>query len=133
MMLIIFYGACNFPTFSGFLHGKLRTRDCLTLHSLCIIESKKNRSSDLCPRICPLSPTSLIFFRQNCSVKKSINSVQGGRVNVLTEGQSPHFLVNVLTFLSLQMRTLTKMKVRTLISMFMIRNGIKLLYGVDQD
>ena len=27
-MLIIFHGARNFPNFSGFLHGKLRARDC---------------------------------------------------------------------------------------------------------
>ena len=27
-VLIIFHGARNFPTFSGFLHGKLRARDC---------------------------------------------------------------------------------------------------------
>ena len=30
-MLIIFHGARNFPTFSGFLHGKLRARDCTSI------------------------------------------------------------------------------------------------------
>ena len=33
-VLIIFHGARNFPTFSGFLHGKLRARDCKIISML---------------------------------------------------------------------------------------------------
>ena len=56
MVLVIFL------LFFGFLHGKLQTRDCFTLHSLCIIESKKKNERLICVRGHVHSPPSLYFF-----------------------------------------------------------------------